>query len=347
MSEETKRILQLLADGKLTVEQADLLLAELGRSKTREQSPKKLYGNFSSFPTLDRARLEELKQIGSQVTAAVSQSLGEVRRQVEQQFETWSSGPAASTLSASTEVTLPESVQMVSVEARNGRIQVTSWDEPTVRLHLRGQVKAESLAEAKRVLESSLHADRTDESYELTVAQSKDAVVSANIDIYLPRKFERLLCKTYSGTIHADTLDVVNLQLESVNGNIWLHEADVERLRATTDAGNIELQHSITRQCRSVYASTKNGKIGVDGIAKTLRCLGTAATVNGKIQFSGDVSFEFDDNNRPNHARFYLTPNVGDAGQDTGDTVPGTTSSEGAEGHITLETKNGGIRVRV
>ncbi|WDL96258.1 SHOCT-like domain-containing protein [Alicyclobacillus sp. ALC3] len=342
MSEERKRILQLLADGKLTVEQADLLLAEVNRSTGRKPSPRKLDLSLSNLPSIDRARLEELKHIGSQVTAAVSQSLGEVRRQVEQQIETWSSGPSTSTLSASTEVSLPESVQTVAVEARNGRIQITSWDEPTVRLHVRGQVKAESLMDAKRVLESSLQADRSDDSYQLTIAQSKDAVVSTNVDIYVPRKFGRLICKTHNGTIHADTLDAVNLQVDSSNGNIWVHEAEVERLRATAESGNIELLHSITSNCRSVYASTKNGKISVDGIAADLHCVGTATTVNGKIQFSGDVTHEFDDPARPNHARFELNLNTSD------ELEPSDTSATRAiESYITLETKNGGIRVRV
>lgn len=333
MSDERKRILQLLQDGKITIEQADILMAELERRGSRDGLFRNPIGNLGN---IDKTRLEDLKQIGSQVSTAVTQSLGEVRRQFEQQLENWNIGPGATTLSASTEVSLPETVKSVAVETRNGRIQVTSWDEPGIRLHIRGQVKSDSLAEAKRTLETSLQADRTDDSYQLTVTESKDGVVGANIDIYVPRQFARLLCKTQNGSVHADTLHATELQIDSVNGSVWVHDANVERLRSTVDSGSIEIQHSVTKNCHSVYAATKNGRITIDGIAKNLHCVGTAKTVNGKIQVTGDsLISEYEDSIRPNHARF----------EQTGETTEGD-STENHEAHIYCETKNGGIRIR-
>lgn len=329
MNEERTRILKLVQEGKLTVEQADLLISELERRTPRDGRFRNPLGNF------EKPKLDDLKQIGTQVSSAVTQSLSEVRRQLEQQFENWNIGPNLMTLSASTEVNLPDTIRMISVETRNGRIQVTSWDEASIRIHIRGQVKTENLNEAKRMLEAALQTEQTDESYQLIIAHGqKDSVSSANIDVYVPRQFAKLLCKTNNGSVHADTLDATELVLDSENGNVWVHDAEVERMRLVVENGSIEIQNSISARSRSVYTSAKNGRIMIDGIAREVHCVGTAKTVNGKIQITGDqMAAEYEESTRPTHARFEQ---------------PGTPADEQSERetHIYCETKNGAIRIR-
>jgi hypothetical protein len=72
----------------------------------------------------------------------------------------------------------------------------------------------------------------------------------------------------------------------------------------------------------------------IDGIAQDVHCIGTAKTMNGRIQITGDsLQVEQEESVRPSHARFEQRPvTSGDA--------------EDREIHIYCETKNGAIRVR-
>lgn len=344
MSEERTRILQLVQEGKLTVEQADVLISELERRSTRDPLFKRPLSGF------DKPKLDDLKQIGTQVSTAVVQSLGEVRRQLEQQFESWNIGPGGSTLSAGAELSLPETIRTLSVESRTGRIQVTSWNQPTVRIHVRGQVKTDSLNEAKHLLEAALQTQQTEDSYQLIVTPGqKDVVMGANIDIYVPRKFSKVLCKTRNGSVHADRVEADEVLLDSDNGNVWVHEVAVERLRLIVENGSIEVQNSIGPTCRTVYASTRNGRIMIDGIAKDIHCVGTAKTVTGKIQITGEgLSTEYEESTRPNHARFEQQPATS---VDTDEPEANKLETNALEPnehdtHIYCETRNGAIRVR-
>ncbi|GMA51996.1 hypothetical protein GCM10025857_33530 [Alicyclobacillus contaminans] len=92
------RILKLLQEGKISLEQAEHLLEMMDQKSSAADRG----GSF------DRWNLRELRQLGTQITSAVSQSLSDVRKTIEQQVEQWTGPWTQHTLSVSTVVSVPE-----------------------------------------------------------------------------------------------------------------------------------------------------------------------------------------------------------------------------------------------
>jgi DUF4097 and DUF4098 domain-containing protein YvlB len=324
---ERMKILQLLQSGKITAEQADELLAAL---EARDQRPQR------SFRPTDKWNLGELKNLGSQITSAVTQSLGEVRKVLEQQVDQWSTQWSGHTITASHEVTVPEGVLAVSAETTNGRIQVSSWDEPTVRIHVRGQVKTTRMSEAIQALQNAVQTQHDNERFDLTViygkrdSQTGAQVVGAHIDIYVPHHMKQLLIRSQNGSLLVDAVQLKELHADTMNGAVTVHDSSVERLFVNTENGKIELHNSLTEQCRQVYAYTKNGTVTVEGISESVRATGTARTSSGRIDIStSDFEVESDEPHRPTFVRFRRHAD----------------SEQQDEVRLQLETKNGSIRV--
>lgn len=323
--QDRQKILQLLQEGKITVEQADLLIAAIeDTSNVKATSAKG-----------DKNPLDDLKNIGSQLSATIAQSLTELRRNVEQQWDNWSPFGGSPSVLASTEMNLPESIQNLFVETTNGEIQVVSWDEPYIRLYIRGRVKSESVLEGKRLLNQSLQVSQTETNYELVVIHGgKDGVNQASVDIYVPSSLKALTLHSQNGHLQLDAAHIQDLQAETVNGSISLSRVMAEKIRLVTHNGNVNVYSSITKEAHNVYVSARNGTIDMKGIDATIPFTGTAKTALGRVDISGEGwTVEYDDSLRKRSARFEQTPSYADPGMEN------TT-------RIFLETRHGGINVR-
>ncbi|MCF8565775.1 DUF4097 family beta strand repeat-containing protein [Alicyclobacillus tolerans] len=322
---ERQKILELLKEEKITVEQADTLLAALEHNKTPRSAASKV---------LEKNPLDELKNIGEKVSSAVAQSLGEWRKTVEQQIENWPFNNNASSVMVSTEVVLPDEVENITLATSNGDMSVNVWDESYVRLVVRARVKTDSLLEGKRVLNKALQSSQTEADYELVVIHGhKDGVLGAGIDVYVPKQMGKIHLRTQNGNLQGDSVHALELDLETVNGGVWLDNSAVKRIHLRTQNGNVDLHHSLSEETKTVYVSVKNGTIDCRGFSSQLRVKGVAKSVVGRVDVTGDQFItEFEDKNRQRSVRFEY--------------IPLNEALENDAARVQLETRHGSVRVR-
>lgn len=317
---ERQKILALVQEGKLTPEQADLLIEAL-ESRRGEQGKSTRPWDF---------KMNDIKQLSSQLTSYVSQSLSDVKRTVEQELRGLSGTfNFSGTLTATSELNVREGITDLFIETKNGRIGLSYWDEPFIRILVRGQVRASDLDEASEQLRAALQTSEERNRWQLAVRHDgKDGVQAADIDLLLPAGLNEVSVKTQNGAIRADSIPAEILRVTTANGAIFVYRADAGQLHLGTDNGAIDLQRSVTNRTKRVYLSTKNGTIDVEGIETTKSISGSAKSTNGRISVTAsNLTAEFVDGPRNTHAKL---------------------SGAGDEGELLIqcETKNGAIHLR-
>lgn len=316
---ERQKILELVHEGKLTPEQADLLIEAL-EERTSE--------NAKSTRPWD-AKVSDIKQLSTQLTSYVSQSLADVKRTVEQELRGLSNFSWSATLTATTELDLREGMKELFVETKNGRVGLAYWDKPYVRVLVRGQVRANDLDEATKQLQASLQASESGDRWHMTVRHdTKEGVVGADIDLMLPSGLDEVSIRTHNGAIRADSVDSGILRLVTNNGAIFVYRANVSQLHLNSDNGAIDIHRSLTKRTERVYVTTKNGTIDIEGVPADVAVSGAAKSELGRVSVtSAFVNAEYVDPPRNTYAKL-----AGVGGE--------------RELLIHCETKNGAIHLR-
>jgi|GEM_PF-5009111 len=318
---DRKKILELVQQGKLTPEQADTLLEALGKRKQEKGK--------ATRPWEVRS-IGDLKQLGTQLSNTVSQSLADVRKTVEGELKVLSNLGIGASLSASTEVDLPATVKDVWLETRNGQIQVRTWDENFIRVQVRGQVRSNDLTTAEQQLEDSLQATQSENRYHLTILHdAKAGVLGANVEVSVPVNMESIAVQTANGEIRVDGVTAGQIRAESSNGSIWVSNSHGESLNLVTENGGIDMHESVYDTTENVYASTRNGTIVIEGVAADTNLSGVLKTAIGGIHVTrSNIRVEYIDPARKMHARLF------------------TDGAQGTPVHVHCETRNGSIYVR-
>lgn len=316
---ERQKILELVHEGKLSPEQADLLIEALEeRAKDTVKATRPWDG-----------KIGDIKQLSTQLTSYVTQSLSDVKRTMEQELRNLPTFGWLGTLTATTELNLREDLQELFVETKNGRVGVSYWDEPYARVLVRGQIRATDLDEATKQLEASLQTSESGDRWQMTVRHdSKEGVVGADIDLMLPAGLAEVSVKTNNGAIRADSVDAKILRLTTNNGATFVYRANVRQLHVDTDNGAIDVHRSMTDRTERVYATTKNGTIDIEGLPADAAVSGVAKSTLGRISVTATgVTAQFVDAPRNTYAKL-----TGSAGE--------------RELRIHCETKNGAIHIR-
>lgn len=343
---ERLKVLQLLQDGKITVEEANSLLAALDGTDTSNTRKKTLMWDKAT---------NDLKSFTSQMSSVVSQTLNEVKRGIESQFDTWIFGE---TITAAVEKELSDSVQSITIEAINGKIHAESWDKPYVRIHIRAEVKTDQLTKAKNILEDILDVTETSSHYVLRLQNSggRNGVASASIDLFLPNHLHTVILRSKNGGLQASHLHVAELDMETQNGAISTSDVYAEKLRLTTNNGRIDVRNCVQSTCKNVYIVSKNGTVIVDGIHPGVHCIGTAKTLMGYIDISNsEFEVNFQDTLKRTHATFRT---IGTDKSEVAYTEDGHPATDAHSEHETnanytpivteiyCETKNGRVSIR-
>ncbi|KPV44251.1 SHOCT-like domain-containing protein [Alicyclobacillus ferrooxydans] len=330
---ERMKILQMLSEGKITAEQAESLLTALEGRSARERL---------RFRPLDRSTLTDLKNLGAQVSATVTQSLAEARRALEGQLDSLSF--TSPTVSVTHDIHLPEQIGRLTAQTINGSIQVTCWDEPYVQIHVRAKAKTNNLSEAKKALVSALQTDEHDDHYHLTIAHGDRhsdtgvQIVGAQLDISVPRGFREVDLRSHNGRIYADGVVLEDLRFETTNGGLSLYRTAAERMSLSSENGGIELVQCLNSSTKQLQASTKNGGISIEALPADLRASGRAQTMFGRVDVS-DPRFlvTFEDAMKRSHARFQTSISLDNEDEDV---------IAVGEVRMMLETRNGSVRIK-
>lgn len=246
----------------------------------------------------------------------------------------------------------------VDLSLISGRIRVTGWDRPDVKVSAsidRGTLRLD--ANSSRV---SLSVDQSDDDHR----GRRHDIGDATYDVTVPRG-SRLILEAVSGDINASgsqgsieassvsgTVDVAagvgDVSVESVSGSV--HAAQVNgNLRAESVSGDVRVE-SVTG---NVEASTVSGNIRLVGVqSKDVR----AETVSGNIVYSGSIDpggrYSFESHSgtlrlnipRGAGAQFSVETFSGDITTDFPVTVPAGGSIR-KEGRMEFTTGDGRARI--
>jgi DUF4097 and DUF4098 domain-containing protein YvlB len=321
--EERMKILGLLQEGKITAEQAELLLRAVSENASSKDTSRSKSGQWEKTAT-------ELKSLKTQMTSLMSQTISEVKRSIETQIDVW---PFGEFVSSTVEHSFTPGITELNLVTTQGKVHVESWDGPTIRAYIRAEVRPMEGGTAKQVLEDALEIRETDNRASLQILrpEGRRVIGPTSIDLFIPNLSNLALSvESKNGSIHADKIEISSLDAKTHNGSVIVTHSKLFTLEVETHNGHIEIRDSVGLDTQRVNASSKNGTVTLTGIHPGLSCIGKARTTLGHIDVD-ERAFEctYEDARLRNRASFRLV-------------VPEATR----ETRMELETKHGKISIR-
>lgn len=316
MSEERKIILNLLAEGRITADEAEQLLEALDESD--------LYDPGDSGP-VDQSDLgdrlearhdviaddlsERLSKAVSEMAEAGQELPDRLARMLGSMFGSlgWSFGPVGVQAEQTFESEIPADciISAIDFATSNGSVKLTGWDRPGYKVVARATVRGvESRSEAERRLASGLAL-----SFEGGVMRLEcrdDAIRnSLSVEAYLPRaNTYDVKVSSRNGSATLESLTAGSIDVHSANGRVALGDVTAASTTASArngsvtasgDLGDADLETangsvSVTLSYRSagrLRVNTGNGSVRLN-VPRDARVAYeiNAHTVNGSVRTS-------------------------------------------------------------
>ncbi|MCM3004537.1 DUF4097 family beta strand repeat-containing protein [Priestia koreensis] len=278
--DKKKQILQMVEDGKLSVDEALVLLNSL----ENESSPGQQVSNSKDVSTvvLDKEPKAFYKEkvaappLKEKLMGFVNQTLKKVK-DVDLDFNF---GPSVDVqhIFQHAEAYLSE----LDIDVANGSVTLIPWQSQDVRIECEAKVyKATSQDEARKMFLQDVVFSIENGKLRFTI-QKKQMKVAAKI--YVPEfTYDRIKVRMFNGPIEGAKLMVKDLKAKTANGGVTFSELKGESVELETANGHILLKDSYMLKCE---AETINGSIDIAGDYERT----DIQTFNGSIKYhlSGD-----------------------------------------------------------
>lgn len=257
MKDERKRILKLVEEGKLSVEEALFLIEQLDQNKSTA---------LSTNVSFDEAKKEEFKKEDYN-TYHFHTVKDKVLEFVDSAFKKIKDFDLDLNFGHSVEVShifLQEdpSLNQVDIDLANGSVKVVPWDQKDVRVECSAKVyRVESQDEArKKFLEDTVF---TIENQKLRFSvQQKWMKVDAVI--HVPQaEYDSFRIRLFNGSIDAENVTAKDCRAKTANGKVILKNFACGKLETETVSGPIDIQQSTIKE---LEVETINGAIKADGV---------------------------------------------------------------------------------
>nr|WP_251554959.1 DUF4097 domain-containing protein [Neobacillus muris] len=261
MKEERKRILKMVEEGKLTVDEALTLLDELEKDqKTMEQKQEQILNELSTVVEFQESKKEDpfnakLQSTKEKIFEFVDSALKKIK---DMDFD----------LNFGHSIDISHifqhgdaNVRDLDIDIANGSVQLSAWDQPDVRVECQAKVyRVETQDQARenflRDVVFSLESGRL-----RFVTQQKWMKVDAVI--YLPKAdFNKARIRLFNGSITGSGFHANELRVKTANGKINLEGINGKKAEIETANGKISVTHS---QFEQLEAETINGTIILEG----------------------------------------------------------------------------------
>lgn len=261
MKEERLRILKMVEDGKLTVDEALKLLEELEKaSKSMEQKQNDLIKELSTSVQFEEAKKEEYHNYKT------NSAKDKIIDFVDTAFKKIKDLDLDLNFGKSIDVShifqqADVSLKDLDIDVANGTVKVLPWDQKDVRVECHAKVfRVESQDEArKNFLKDVVFAI---EGQKLLFS-SQQKWMKLNAVIYIPQtEYENVKIRMFNGSIDSENLTVESYKAKTANGKITVGNIKSKKMETETANGRILIQRSTAD---SIEAETINGAINVDG----------------------------------------------------------------------------------
>ena len=347
MNEERLAILRMLSEGKISVEEAEMLLravsdtsAERAQAHTTERKSKEVTELFQEIGQEISKAVASVQR--SEVGKIVSEVVDEVKGSIFSAMGAMGGTDEEQTITEPLDWTLDGAgVSKIDSQTSNGDISLDGSDRTQVTVYAWKKVRARNQSEAEAFARQvQVHVERHGDAIRIYKEHPKPPEginVSVRYEIQGPRAIDVAL-RTANGAIRARGVDGA-VDAVTSNGRIELHEV-TGRVEVRTSNGQIEATVGLLRN-EGIF-STSNGAIDVkigSGIVPV-----TATTSNGPIDLAlpADFSGQLDakTSNGRVHSDFPI-PVTGEIKNSLAGPI-----GAGGEATVKLRSSNGSIHLR-
>jgi len=278
MKEERKRILKMVEEGKLNVEEALTLLEELEKAgQTLEQKHEQIAQEISTAFKFEEAKKEESAQSKVHSTKEKIFDFVDTALKKIKDFDfdlNFGQSVEISHIFHQGDVYLRD----MDIDLANGSLKLVPWDQKDVRIECQAKVYRVENAEQARenFLKDVMFA--IDGQKLRFMTQQKWMKVDAVV--YVPQaEYERVRIRMFNGPISGEELTINDLRMKTANGKIELSRINGKKAEVETANGHITLQASTID---NLEVETINGAIKLEGDFRKVE----TQTLNGNTTYN-------------------------------------------------------------
>lgn len=278
MKEERKRILTMVEEGKLKVDEALTLLEELEKAQQKmEQKQEQIITELSTAVQFEEAKKEEpvnakYQSAKDRIFDFVDSALKKIK---ELDFDlNFGQYVDISHIFHHGNVDLKD----VEIDVANGSVKIASWDQPDVRIECQAKVyRADNQDQARQNFLRDVNFNVEGQKLHFATQQKWMKVEAL---VYVPKaQYERVRVRLFNGSISGGEMKVDDLRMKTANGKINIDTVNGKSAEVETANGKIKVKNS---QFDSLGAETIAGAINLDGDFKKVE----AQSFNGNINLN-------------------------------------------------------------
>jgi DUF4097 and DUF4098 domain-containing protein YvlB len=261
MKEERKRILNMVKEGKLTVDEALTLLEELEKSsKTMEQKQEEIIHELSTVVNFEEAKKEDpvhhkFQSVKDKIFDFVDSALKKMK-DFDLDFNFGQSIEVSHIFQHG-----DANVKEIDVDVANGSVKLVPWDQRDVRIECHAKVyRVDTQEEARQNFLKDIVFVIEGEKLRFSTQQKW---MKVDAEIYIPQEdYEFIRVRMFNGPIEGKNLKVNTLKVKSANGKIHLDTIIAGKTEVETANGHIHLSNYTADE---VELETINGAIHLNG----------------------------------------------------------------------------------
>ncbi|QQZ10358.1 DUF4097 family beta strand repeat-containing protein [Heyndrickxia vini] len=263
MNEERKRIIGMVKEGKLSTEEALVLLDALDNKQ--ENKNEKV---IESSQTYHEKYQEKESYSKKQTEDKYSSQFHDAKDKIMDFVNTTFKKIKDIDLNFNQSVDIPHVYQQanvtltnIDIDVANGQVEVKVWDQPDVRIECQARVYRKDNRDEARAFfidNSSFYLENG-----LLRFSTQSKWMKADTIVYIPKNdYEKVSIRTFNGSVTGEGLSGADLRAKTANGKIVLKNVNSDKLDAETVNGKILV--SETKSGR-FSAETMHGSIDVEG----------------------------------------------------------------------------------
>lgn len=282
MEEERKKILNMVKEGKLTIEEALVLLDELGnQSEAAKKKEEALVNELSTVVKADEGKQEQTsanektQSTKDKIFEFIDTAIKKVK-DIDLDFNFGKSVDITHIFQQS-DVYLNE----VDIDLANGSVKLLPWDQSNVRIECEAKVyRVDTPDEARENFLKDVNFSIEGQKLRFITQQKWMKIVAS---VYLPQKaYDNVRVRLFNGSIDSENLNAEKFRAKTANGKINMYGLTSRDVEVETANGKIEAQAG---RIEEFDAETINGAITLQGSIK-----------KADIQsFNGDIECTFSD----------------------------------------------------
>ncbi len=299
MNQDRKRILEMVQEGKLSAQEAIVLLDALenGNAEGAKEEPSNLEEQWTGTPPQAESKAEsnsgsahgstqneqskskesgsgddtfysQIEQAGERIFDFVNTALRKIKDidwQITQSVEVPHVFQQAD-----------EQIERVDIDIANGPVRVIAWEQQEVRVECQAKVyRVEDRDEGR-----SYFLDNTIFSQDngMLCFATKSKWMRVETTVYIPKKlFKKIAVRVFNGEMTGELLETEHLIVKTTNGKVDLTGISGKKLDVDTVNGQIKV---VDLNADRVEAETVNGAIDLSGCYKKAEL----KSFNGNIQ---------------------------------------------------------------